>query len=283
ILASGADDLSTGDLDFSTQLTVDGLPGGAVTIDGFGADRIFACHSGSLSLHGLTLQGGLTYDPSPGSSQFGGAILASGCPLTVTDSTLTGNVADGGGAAIGGTGAISLTNVTISNNQSEESGGTAIWVLGGGSLALDHVTITDNHSLATGPGGVLVSLSGGMSGSVHNSIIAGNDQFSSLNDAPDCAGPISSTGGNVIGDTTGCDFAALPTDALNVPTMLGPLAPNGGTTQTHALLAGSPAIDHSVGLSPSTDQRGYARPFPAGGLCDSGAYEYGAGLDPAAA
>src|SRR5262249_10477657 len=160
ILASGADDLSTGDLDFSTQLTVDGLPGGAVTIDGFGADRIFACHSGSLSLHGLTLQGGLTYDPSPGSSQFGGAILASGCPLTVTDSTLTGNVADGGGAAIGGTGAISLTNVTISNNQSEESGGTAIWVLGGGSLALDHVTITDNHSLATGPGGVLVSLSG---------------------------------------------------------------------------------------------------------------------------
>ena len=54
--------------------------------------------------------------------------------------------------------------------------------------------------------------------------------------------------------------------------LLGPLADNGGPTQTHALLAGSPAIDHSDNLTcPPTDQRGVSR--PQGPACDTGAYE----------
>ena len=52
--------------------------------------------------------------------------------------------------------------------------------------------------------------------------------------------------------------------------VLGPLADNGGPTFTHALLAGSPAIDAGDTLEP-TDQRGEARPF---GLADDiGAFE----------
>jgi hypothetical protein len=55
--------------------------------------------------------------------------------------------------------------------------------------------------------------------------------------------------------------------------MLGPLADNGGSTLTRALLAGSPAID--TGSSdcppPATDQRGTAR--PQGVHCDIGAFE----------
>jgi hypothetical protein len=44
--------------------------------------------------------------------------------------------------------------------------------------------------------------------------------------------------------------------------MLGPLHDNGGPTFTHALLCGSPAIDHGSDLSASvTDQRGLSRPF----------------------
>ena len=61
--------------------------------------------------------------------------------------------------------------------------------------------------------------------------------------------------------------------------MLGPLQNNGGTTETHALLLGSPAIDHIPvadctdldGVPITTDQRGVARPQGAG--CDIGAYE----------
>jgi hypothetical protein len=62
--------------------------------------------------------------------------------------------------------------------------------------------------------------------------------------------------------------------------MLGPLADNGGPTETHALLAGSPAIDAGLNAPcPGTDQRGVARPQDGDedgdAVCDSGAYELG--------
>jgi hypothetical protein len=42
--------------------------------------------------------------------------------------------------------------------------------------------------------------------------------------------------------------------------MLGPLADNGGPTQTHALPAGSPAVDKGASFGATTDQRGSPRP-----------------------
>ncbi len=55
--------------------------------------------------------------------------------------------------------------------------------------------------------------------------------------------------------------------------LLGPLADNGGFSQTHALLSGSSAIDAGdPAICPKTDQRGVRRPL--GGGCDIGAYEY---------
>ncbi len=55
--------------------------------------------------------------------------------------------------------------------------------------------------------------------------------------------------------------------------MLGPLQNNGGPTQTHALLPGSPAINTGSPdcPPPATDQRGVAR--PQGARCDIGAFE----------
>jgi hypothetical protein len=51
------------------------------------------------------------------------------------------------------------------------------------------------------------------------------------------------------------------------------LADNGGPTLTHALLAGSAAIDAAnTTVCPATDQRGVARPQGAG--CDVGAFEF---------
>ena len=61
---------------------------------------------------------------------------------------------------------------------------------------------------------------------------------------------------------------------------LGALADNGGPTPTIALGGGSLAIDAGVSAScadspvSGIDQRGYARSV---GVCDSGAFEYGAG------
>ena len=60
--------------------------------------------------------------------------------------------------------------------------------------------------------------------------------------------------------------------------LLGPLAYNGGTTRTHALLAGSPAINAgSNPLALTTDQRGAGFPRVVGGATDMGAYESGHG------
>lgn len=83
---------------------------------------------------------------------------------------------------------------------------------------------------------------------------------------------INDNGGNMIG-----------TGASPINPMLGPLADNDGSTMTHALLAGSPAIDAgdsaalagAVGV-PSFDQRGVAFSRVVNGRIDIGAFELGA-------
>jgi hypothetical protein len=52
--------------------------------------------------------------------------------------------------------------------------------------------------------------------------------------------------------------------------VLGPLADNGGPSMTHALLAGSPAINNATNCSVTVDQR-YA---PRDASCDIGAFEF---------
>ena len=76
-------------------------------------------------------------------------------------------------------------------------------------------------------------------------------------------------GYNLADDAT-CEFGATG-DRVVADARLAPLGDNGGPTRTHALLAGSPAID---GGDPSRclprDQRLIDRP---GGACDIGAFE----------
>ena len=67
-----------------------------------------------------------------------------------------------------------------------------------------------------------------------------------------------------------CKF--VESDQIVASPELGPLADNGGPTQTQALLPGSPAIDSADDSAcPATDQRGVSR--PQGASCDVGAYE----------
>jgi hypothetical protein len=95
-------------------------------------------------------------------------------------------------------------------------------------------------------------------------------------------------------DSTSLGSTAVPAWRLSVPgitdivpsqplgVILSPsLANNGGPTQTHALVAGSPAIDainDGTCPPPAKDQRGVSRPQDGNGYggpaCDIGAYEY---------
>ena len=66
--------------------------------------------------------------------------------------------------------------------------------------------------------------------------------------------------------------APVPADTVTADPMLQPLADNGGLTMTHALRAGSPAIDAGNNLSGlASDQRGFGR--VAGARPDIGAFE----------
>ena len=81
-------------------------------------------------------------------------------------------------------------------------------------------------------------------------------------------GSIVSAWHNLVGDSS-CGFGATG-DQQNTDPLLGPLADNGGPTLTHALLAGSPAID-AGGTTLPGDQRGVPR--PQGTVDDIGAFE----------
>jgi hypothetical protein len=84
---------------------------------------------------------------------------------------------------------------------------------------------------------------------------------------------IESEGHNLASD--GSCFLTAPGDLPSHNPLLGPLAFNGGTTQTEALLAGSPAVGAGATQGcPQKDQRGVARP---GGSCSVGAYQYAPG------
>ncbi len=92
---------------------------------------------------------------------------------------------------------------------------------------------------------------------------------------------LTSLGYNLTDSPDTCSFTATG-DKIVPPSSvgLGPLANNGGPTETRALLAGSPAIDGGnpggctdpSGAPLTTDQRG--EPRPAGAHCDIGAFEF---------
>ena len=58
----------------------------------------------------------------------------------------------------------------------------------------------------------------------------------------------------------------------NTGPLIGELQNNGGPTETHALLLGSPAIDAGQNGRTATDQRGVVR--PQGAASDIGAFEF---------
>ena len=84
--------------------------------------------------------------------------------------------------------------------------------------------------------------------------------------------PLTGDGGNLIENNDGCGTPPVSSDPGTLV-----LGSNGGSTQTMALLAGSPAIDAGLTCSP-TDQRGLVRPVDGdgvgGAVCDIGAFEY---------
>jgi CSLREA domain-containing protein len=210
----------------------------------------------------------------------GGGIYTSGSAgsVTLVNCVVNGNTstAGGGGGISNEQGTMTITNSTISGNTTGQVGGG---VYNSGTLTLIHVTVSGNHCDTFGGGGIRA---GSSSDAVEliNTIVAGN---TATTGAPDCSGVFTSLGHNLIGDTTECDFTPAAGDLVGVDPLLGPLQGNGGPTETHALLPGSPAIDAGGLECEATDQRGVPRPQDGDGdgvgECDIGAFELQGGGD----
>ena len=186
--------------------------------------------------------------------------------MTVINSTISGNLVQGfgdpgqisGGGGIANSGILTVRNSTISNNVATDIF-EGIGVGGGiiGTMELTHTIVAGNS--------------------------AGDETFADCFDSP------TSQGHNLMGAGTGCpsngtgDRTVDPTTVFT--TVIGPLQNNGGPTQTHALLPGSPAIDAGDAVCTdannkplTTDQRGKTRSVDGNGdgrrACDIGAVEF---------
>ncbi len=270
---------------FSRTTIIDSdISGNQALIAGGG---VYAELVGTLS-DGIEITGSAISDNNvAGASGSGGGIYAIGSPVSIIQSTVSGNTAPLAGGGIYA-GPLSLLRSTVSGNTTEGDGGG---IYGVGLLTLGSVTVAGNTAGASGVngdgGGVYVA-----SGSIdlQQSILAGNIDNSPTTLAPDCGGIAISSGYNLIGDGTGCSGIndgvngdQVGTTATPIDPQLGALAFNGGTNPTHALASLSPALDAGAPDCPTLayqvfDQRGATGNSDGDGdgvaICDIGAYEF---------
>jgi hypothetical protein len=231
-----------------------------------------------------------------GEASSGGGIFSNGS-LKLTNVTVTGNFAGGGAGGVGGSGG-STTVAEVGGKGGLGLGGAggAIALFSGAVGQFASVTIAGNKAGASvgGAGGVgshggpagaggakgateggNVFLTGNATLSLRGSIIALGEGDSGHENCVFSGGVLTSLGHN-LEDHHQCLTKPAGGDLINTPAGLGPLAANGGPTETLALLPGSAAIDagepacvDTAGAPLSEDQRGDPRGTP----CDIGAFE----------
>jgi hypothetical protein len=257
------------------------LGGGGISNNNAGGDgpRLLILNNSVISSNSATHFG----------SSGGGVRNGYNSTIILNNSLVSGNTVASGGCGDGAGGGIfiadsndsiaTLNNSTVSGNTSCNSGGG---IFSRGVLILNNSTISNNDITGGGNGG---GISVENSVTLQNTIIAGNSLSYSRN-SPDCDARfgisqtiINSQGYNLIGNSSGCFMTVALGDLKDTNPGLTPLQDNGGSSFTHALMAGSPAINAGNPAAPgsggnaclATDQRGISRPVST--ACDIGAFE----------
>jgi len=255
------------------NVTIQGGPTTGSTVDGNQTGSVFTVNDTiTATLSMLTITNGNAGDAA---GNQGGGIQNNGT-LTVVQSTINGNTATTGeSTGLGGgifnhfSAALTVINSTISGNSATASGfGGGLFNVEGATATLVNVTINGNTA-GPGRGGGLTNAPFGTL-NFTNTIISSSSAGSG-----DCVnfGAIGTNSHNLVQDG-GCS------PAVSGNPKLGPLQNNGGPTFTHALMAGSPAIDagdDAILGSPNfltTEQRGPGFPRKANLHVDIGAFEF---------
>ncbi len=250
--------------------TVDGSIGGGAFGGGVYSTGTAIITASTLSGNILTGGNGSGGSDSPGLAQGGGAYFAvTGNTLvnsTVADNQAMGGqgapgnpVASGGGLFFGGTATATLTNVTVAGNKASLPQG------GEGSTSGGGIDNTDTAAQAVTLTNTLVALNSATTGPDYKGAVGTGSGHNLIGNADGSSG-FGSTRGDLLGST-----------AAPLAPKLGPLAQNGGPTQTLALLSGSPALqagDNSIqAVTGPFDQRGQGFARVANGAADIGAFE----------
>jgi hypothetical protein len=305
---TGSITLTTDELLVDKSITISGPGSDNLTVDGNQASHVFHVSGGvTATVAGLSITnggevpgagGGIYNDHSTlaidhctvsgNHGSVGGGVYNDGysgtATLTVTNSTFSGNsvaapysVGSGGGIYNNGSyGSATLTvaNSTFSGNSAgylDYGWGGAIYndgSLGSATLTLNNSTFSGNS--AGYHGGGIYNGSGMVT--IRHTILNAGAWGENLSNA---YGSVSSLGYNLSSDNGG-GFLTATGDQINTDPMLGPLQDNGGSTFTHELLSGSPAInagDPSFTPPPDYDQRGPGFPRVVNGRIDIGAFE----------
>lgn len=255
---------------------------------------------GQGGIAGLHVQGTVTLNDSIVTQNDTG-VWDDGGVANVLHTTITANGGAGsGGVNNTGSGVTLLAYSTISLNSSNSLGGGI--TIEDGSVSLLNSTLSSNSTLAASFAGanLLFYPSGTSTGSptvafVNSTVFNGSQQELSMAAFPGATNAAVLAGGSLIASqglqncagnlgfvSYGYNLASDNSCGLNNSTdivssaslNLGPLQVNApGTTATHALLRGNPAIDQGNCQQSYVvdDQRGVAR--PQGPACDIGAYE----------
>jgi len=267
---------------------------------GSGISSIPNSYPSSVTVNSSTISGN-------GGSGISSSAFRASSSVTVNSSTISGNGESGISCSSSSSYSSSSYSITVKNSTISGNDGSGIFCSSPADysnprFSASSFSITVNSSTISGNGGSGIFSSSGVttltnlssSFTVKSSTISGNGKtdsgtaneiyirwLGSTNkaDASNVFGHSGETNAEAFSsffkpgasDLTATSDGALPT-ALTA--ILGPLVNNGGPTLTHALVAGSPAIDRdatcSIGLT--EDQRGYPRPIGDG--CDAGAVEY---------
>ena len=198
----------------------------------------------------------------------GGLLAYNGA--TITQSTISGNSADGGvgGLELYAQGA--QTNTIIESTISGNSAAAISGLETNGNTAIMSSTIAFNLETGSSNRGAL-RITGAFA-NVQSTIIAANTSAN---------GQLQNIGLGVSGSLSGANnligaspSVTLPAGTVGGDPMLLALRANGGPTRTHALRPGSPAVNAGNVVSGYTiDHRGPGYPRVIGGSADIGAFE----------